>query len=154
MVFSKNIFSTAIKFQFAAQLKILFAKTFFKWKNHCLKGRQAVSSILFLQFCLVWATRTDVQLHTCKVASVKERIRSKLRTARKSKHGSKADKGRSNLAICRSRARALPFFSDTTLESGGSFWKSWKKKTKIAPFGRSHTCRVLGFFIALGLPGL
>ena len=79
---------------------------------------------------LVWATRTDVQLHTCMVASVKERIRSKLRTARKSKRWSKADKGTSNLAICRSGARALLIFSDITLESGGSFLKSWKKKQK------------------------
>ena len=79
---------------------------------------------------LVWATRTDVQLHTCIVASVKERIRSKLRTARKSKRWSKADKGTSNLAICRSGARALLIFSDITLESGGSFLKSWKKKQK------------------------
>ena len=95
-----------------------------------------------------------MQLHTCIVASVKERIRSKLRTARKSKRWSKADKGRSNLAICRSGARALLIFPDITLESGGNFWKSWKRKTKIAPFGRSNTCRVFGLFIALGLPGL
>ena len=28
------------------------------------------------------------------------------------------------------------------------------KNTKIAPFGRSNTCRVFGLFIALGLSGL
>ena len=89
-----------------------------------------MSLILFLQFGLVWATRTDVQLHTCinSVASVKEPIRSKLRTARKSKHWSKTDKGRSNLANCKSGARALLISPDITLESGGNFWKSWKKK--------------------------
>ena len=115
----------------------------FKRKTSCF------FDTFFVQFGLVWATRTDMQLHTCKVASVKERIRSKLRTARKSKRWSKADKGRSNPAICRSGARALLVFPDITLESGGNFWKSWKRKTKIAPFGRSNTCRVFGLFIEL-----
>ena len=118
-------------------------KPLFKRKTSCFFDT-------FLQFGLVWATRTDVQLHTCIVASVKERIRSKLRTARKSKHWSKADKGRSNPSICRSRAHALLIFriSRWNLEEASG---NLGKKTKVAPFGRSNTCRVFGLFIALGL---
>ena len=63
-VLIKNFFSTAVKSQFAVKLKVLFTKTSFQRKNHCLKGRQAVSLILVSELRLVWATRIDVQLHT------------------------------------------------------------------------------------------
>ena len=125
-------------------------KPLFKRKTSCFFDTLFYSSAWFGQLALmcssipVWSS----------IASFKERIRSKLRTARKHKHWSKADKGRSKVTICRSGARALLIFPDITLESGGNFWKSWKRKTKIAPFGRSNTCRVFGLFIALGLPGL
>ena len=61
-------FSTAVKFQVVAKLKDILDKTSFQRRNHCLKGRQAA---LFDTFHFIvqlgWATRTDVQLHTCNV---------------------------------------------------------------------------------------
>ena len=47
-VSSKNFFSTPVKIQFAEQLKLVFSKTSFQRKNHCLKGKQVVSDIFFV----------------------------------------------------------------------------------------------------------
>ena len=44
----KNFFSTPVKFQFAEQLKLVFSKTSFQRKDHCLKGKQVVSDIFFV----------------------------------------------------------------------------------------------------------
>ena len=97
---------------------------------------------------LVWATRTDLQRHTriefrsifCE--SVKERIKSKLRTAHTSKHWSEIGKERQNLAVQMSKARELHIFLAVTLVSEGNYCKPWEKyaKAKIAPFGRKDTC--------------
>ena len=49
VVLTKNVFSRAVKFQFAAKVKDVFDKTSFQRKNHRLKGRQAADfdTILF-----------------------------------------------------------------------------------------------------------
>ena len=54
VVLSKNLFSTAVKFQFAANLKDVFDKTSFQRKNRRLKGRQAAvfDTILLTRFGL------------------------------------------------------------------------------------------------------
>ena len=64
MVLSKNVYSTAVKVQFAAKVKDVLGKTSFQLRNHCLKGKQHVFDTFCSQFGLVWATRTDVKLHT------------------------------------------------------------------------------------------
>ena len=46
----KNVFSTPVKIQFAEQLKLVFSKTSFQRKDHCLKGKQVVSDILCSKF--------------------------------------------------------------------------------------------------------
>ena len=43
----KNFFSTPVKVQFAEQLKLVFSKTTFQRKDHCLKGKQVVSDVFF-----------------------------------------------------------------------------------------------------------
>ena len=45
----KSFFSTPVKVQFAEQLKLVFSKTSFQRKDHCLKGKQVVSDV-FLKF--------------------------------------------------------------------------------------------------------
>ena len=47
--FSQKLFSTPVKIQYAEQLKLLFSKTSFQRKDHCLKGMQVVSDIFFVQ---------------------------------------------------------------------------------------------------------
>ena len=44
----KNFFSTPVKIQFAEQLKLVFSKSSFQRKDHCLKGRQVVSDVFFV----------------------------------------------------------------------------------------------------------
>ena len=44
----KNFFSTPVKIQFAEQLKLVFSKTSFQRKDHCLKGKQVVSDVFFV----------------------------------------------------------------------------------------------------------
>ena len=46
----KNFFSTPVKFQFAEQLNLVFSKTSFQRKDHCLKGKQVVSDFLCSKF--------------------------------------------------------------------------------------------------------
>ena len=46
----ENFVSTPVKIQFAEQLKVVFVKTSFQRKDHCLKGKQAVSDISFSKF--------------------------------------------------------------------------------------------------------
>ena len=55
-----------MKLQFAARLKDVLDKDSFHRKDHCLKERQAVFRYFFIHSS-AWATRTDVQLHTCRV---------------------------------------------------------------------------------------
>ena len=43
----KNFFSTPVKVQFAEQLKLVFSKTSFQRKDHCLKGKRVVSDVFF-----------------------------------------------------------------------------------------------------------
>ena len=45
----KNFFSKPVKIQFAEQLKLVFSKTSFQRKDHCLKGKQVVSDVFFVQ---------------------------------------------------------------------------------------------------------
>ena len=54
VVLSKNVFSTAVKLQFAAKLQAVFDKTSFQRKNRRSKGRQAAvfDTILFTRFGL------------------------------------------------------------------------------------------------------
>ena len=60
--FAQKLLFHAGKIQFAEQLKLVFSKTSFQRKDHCLKGKHVVSDV-FLKFGQVWAARTDVQLH-------------------------------------------------------------------------------------------
>ena len=43
----KNFFSRPVKVQFAEQLKLVFSKTSFQRKDHCLKGKQVVFDVFF-----------------------------------------------------------------------------------------------------------
>ena len=46
------------------KIEVVFSKVFFQRKNHCLKGSQAVFNSFRAHFGLLWATRSDLQLHT------------------------------------------------------------------------------------------
>ena len=73
----KNFFSTPVKIQFAEQLKLVISKTSFQRKNHCLKGKQVVSDIFFVQslarfrqHALMWSSTTK-QKSVASVESMK-----------------------------------------------------------------------------------
>ena len=77
----KNFFSTPIKIQFAEKLKLVFSKTSFQRKDHCLKGKQVVLEIFFVQSL----TRFGQHALMCSsipkqksVASVEERMKGDL----------------------------------------------------------------------------
>ena len=45
----KNFFSTPVKIQFAEQLKLVYNKTSFQRKDHCLKRKQVVPDVFLVQ---------------------------------------------------------------------------------------------------------
>ena len=89
------------------------------------------------------------------LASFRERIKSKLRTVRKCTHWNEVSKDRQILAIQTSGARELRSFFNVTFKlrrKTGNLGEILGR-TKIAPFGRSDTCRVfefLGYLLCSG----
>ena len=101
-------------------------KPLFKRKTSCFFEPFFYSSAWFGQHALMCSSIPV----SSSVASVKEPIRSKLRTAHKHKHWSKVAEKRQNPAILIPGAHELLFFLDTTFNFEGNYWKSLEKKTK------------------------
>ena len=85
------------------------------------------------------------------VASIKERVKSNLRTAHTSKHWSKRDKDRQHPAIQILGARELLIFLKITLKSEGNYWKPWEntQKQKWHLSGMAIHVEFLGYFMRL-----
>ena len=65
VVLIKNIFATAVEHQVAAKLKVVLNNTSFSGKTTVKKEDKLLFSILsHSRFDLVWATRTEMQIHT------------------------------------------------------------------------------------------